>query len=196
MRLGCYRGATAQPVGFEPVQKLRPEIEERPCGNWVAGHLRSPLLELILAHLQKRPGLFSIYGLPPLIRDDDVRSIPAFLEVSGAVPDHLVPDVRFVSVGYDALRAWQAAGGKGSMLRHFLGKRCRLEIVAVNQKVDAINLTKDIPDALEGICFVNDKEVAVTARPVKDDGEAYVQITIKWEKARGETNCEKLERHW
>lgn len=50
--------------------------------------------------------------------------------------------------------------------------------------------------ALEGICFVNDKEVVGTARPVKDDGEAYVQITIKWEEARGETSCEKLERHW
>ena len=84
------------------------------------------------------------------------------------------------SVGFKALEAWQAAGGKGSMLRHSMGKRCEIEIAAVNQRVDAVNLTKDIPDALEGICFVNDKEVAATARPVTDDGDAYVQITVKW----------------
>lgn len=99
----------------------------------------------------------------------------------------------YVSVGYDALRAWQAAGGKGSMLRHSLGKRCGLEIVAVNQKVGAINLTKDIPDALEGICFVNAKE---DRKAGQRRWGAYVQITIKWEEARGETSCEKLERHW
>lgn len=83
------------------------------------------------------------------------------------------------SIGWKAL---QAAGG--SKLRETLGKRVSVEIVAVNQRIDPDNVAKSCLDGLEGVMFANDKDVAVSVRPERDDGDAYVQITVKWSNDR------------
>lgn len=80
------------------------------------------------------------------------------------------------AIGWKAL---QAAGG--SKLRETLGKQVSVEIVAVNQAADNDNIAKSILDGLEGVIFANDKDAAVSVTPAKDEGEAYVQITVEWE---------------
>lgn len=86
------------------------------------------------------------------------------------------------AVGWRALQA----GGAG-MLRRSAEYRCRVDITAVNQRADPDNITKSVLDALEGVCFVNDREVASSVRPLKDSGDAYLAVTVRWECEREET---------
>lgn len=82
------------------------------------------------------------------------------------------------AIGFKAIQAASAP-----KLRETLGKRVSVEIVAVNQRTDPDNCAKSILDGLEGVMFADDKDVAVSIRPGRDEGDAYVQITVMWEEA-------------
>lgn len=88
------------------------------------------------------------------------------------------------TIGTLALKAWRDAGGSGSILKHALGKVCYVTIWCVNQRIDPNNAPKLVCDALEGICYENDKDVGSDAQPPVTDGEgpALVEIEVRWEK--------------
>lgn len=48
---------------------------------------------------------------------------------------------------------------------------------------DADDVQKSCLDGLEGVIFADDRDVAVSVRPERDGGDAYVQVTTKWEEA-------------
>lgn len=82
--------------------------------------------------------------------------------------------------GVLAREAWVHAkrnGFQGSMLR----KKPPVSVIMwpYNQKIDASNIGKGALDALEGICYLNDKHVGCDIKPMQHDrkgGRIYVQV--------------------
>ncbi len=83
-------------------------------------------------------------------------------------------------IGDSALVAWSKKY-TGSMLMHSEGKECIVTILCVNQRIDGNNAPKLICDALEKICYHNDKDIGVTVKPSTNyRGPPYVGIRIDW----------------
>lgn len=85
-------------------------------------------------------------------------------------------------IGFLALQAWRKEGGSGQMLGKYEGRVPVVSVRCVNQRIDPNNAPKLICDALEGICYLNDRDVGAYAAPPKRvAGEkAYVDIEVEW----------------
>lgn len=83
-------------------------------------------------------------------------------------------------IGFMALSAWKEAGYEYNMLRWSEGKKCVVKTMCWNQRLDFSNAPKLVLDALEGICYWNDRTVASWADGGKDDAGARVEIVVEW----------------
>lgn len=83
-----------------------------------------------------------------------------------------------------AIEAWQKAGmrgGSAAMLKHSEGKDVLVATISRRQRTDPNNVPKLVCDALEGICYINDKDVESRSKNSRDQkGEPGVQIRVWW----------------
>lgn len=66
--------------------------------------------------------------------------------------------------------------------RSYSDHHVTVEVHCYNQRADSDNIGKAVYDALEGICYQNDKYVKKRNENRKDKGKGRVEITVTWSK--------------